>query len=181
MRNAKHFARDENYRMTAEEITKYLSELSDELAVQNVKGEICLYGGAVMCLAFKARPATKDIDAIFEPVKQIRRAASKIAERHNLNIGWLNFAVRIFVVEHEKRILFDFPNLKIFIPETDYLLAMKILAARADTSDLDDIKFLVRNLQIETVEEAVKLMRNYYPHKEIKPETIFLLEEILEK
>lgn len=167
--------------MTAEEIKQYLSELSDELSAQDVKGEICLYGGAVMCLAFKARPATKDVDAIFEPVKEIRRAALKVAERHNLNVGWLNFAVKIFVVEHEKRILFDFPNLRIFIPEADYLLAMKILAARADTSDLDDIKFLVKDLQIKTVEEAVKVVRNYYPHKAIKPETRFLLEEILEK
>ncbi len=167
--------------MTAEEIEQYLSELNDELAAQDVKGEICLYGGAVMCLAFKARPATKDIDAIFEPVKQIRRAASKVGERHNLEIGWLNFAVKMFVVEHEKRILFDFPNLKIFIPETDYLLAMKILAARADTSDLDDIKFLVNNLQINSVEDALEIVRNYYPRKEIKAETVFLLEEILER
>lgn len=167
--------------MTAEEIKQYLSELNDELAVQEVKGEICLYGGAVMCLAFKARPATKDIDAIFEPVKQIRRAASKVAERHNLNIGWLNFAVKIFVVAHEKRILFDFPNLKVFVPESDYLLAMKILAARADTSDLDDIRFLIGDLEIKTVEEAIEIVRNYYPRKEIKTETRFLLEEILEK
>jgi len=33
-----------------------------------------------MCLVFKARPATKDVDAIFEPVKFIRKAISKIAE-----------------------------------------------------------------------------------------------------
>lgn len=167
--------------MTAEEITQYLSELNHELAAQNVKGEICLYGGAVMCLAFKARPATKDIDAIFEPVKQIRRAASKVGERHNLNIGWLNFAVKIFVVEHEKRILFDFPNLKIFVPESDYLLAMKVLAARADTSDLDDIIFLVKDLELKTVEEIFAIVQNYYPRKQIKAETRFLLEEILEK
>ena len=134
-----------------------------------------------MCLAFKARPATKDVDAIFEPVKQIRRAASKVGEKHHLNIGWLNFAVKMFVVEHEKRILFDLPNLKIFVPETDYLLAMKILAARADTSDLDDIKFLIADLQIKSVEDALEIVRNYYPHKEIKAETRFLLEEILEK
>ncbi len=167
--------------MTAEEIKKYLSDLNDELAEQNVKGEICLYGGAVMCLAFKARPATRDIDAIFEPVKQIRRAAAKVGEKHNLNIGWINFAVKMFVVEHAKRILFDFPNLKIYVPETDYLLAMKILAARADTSDLDDIKFLIENLKIEAVEDVLEIVRNYYPRKEIKAETRFLLEEILEK
>ncbi len=167
--------------MTAEEIEQYLTELNDELCRSEVIGEICLYGGAVMCLVFKARPATKDVDAIFQPVKYIRRAAKIIAGRHNLNIDWLNFAVKMFVVSHEKRILFDLPCLKVFVPESDYLLAMKILAARADTSDLDDIKFLIENLKLGSVGEVLEIMRNYYPHKRIKPETIFLLEELFEK
>ena len=71
--------------MTSEEIEKYLREINDELALQEVKGEICLYGGAVMCLAYKARPATKDIDAIFEPVENIRSAIRKITERHTIS------------------------------------------------------------------------------------------------
>ena len=129
--------------MTAEEIEKYLREVNDELAAQNVKGEICLYGGAVMCLVFKARPATKDVDEIFEPVKYIRGAISRIAERHNLRQDWLNLAVKMF---DEKKILFDFPNLKVYVPTADYLLAMKVLAARADTEDVSDIKFLINEL-----------------------------------
>jgi hypothetical protein len=46
---------------------------------------------------------------------------------------------------------------------------------------LDDIRFLINDLQIKTVEEALTIVRNYYPHKQIKAETQFLLEEILEK
>lgn len=167
--------------MTSEEIEKYLYEINDELALQNVSGEICLYGGAVMCLVFKARPATKDIDAIFEPVKFIRSAIRKITDKHNLPIDWLNFAVKMFVVEHEKEVFLDLPNLKVFIPVPEYLLAMKVLAARAESFDLDDIKFLVNKLEIQTVEDIIEIVGNYYPHKIIKPETLFLLEEILEK
>lgn len=167
--------------MTAKEIEQYLHEVNDELAAQNVKGEICLYGGAVMCLVFKARPATKDVDAIFEPVKFIRRAISKIAERHDLRQDWLNLAVRMFVVEHERQILFDFPNLKVFVPTADYLLAMKILAARADTEDVSDIKFLLKELKFDQISQVEEIVRKYYPKKEIKPETKFLLEEIFEK
>jgi hypothetical protein len=167
--------------MTAEEIEKYLGELNDELCAANVKGEVCLYGGAVMCLAFKARPATKDVDAIFEPVREIRKASRKVAEKNNLEIDWLNLAVKMFVVEHEKQILFDFPCLKVFVPETDYLLAMKVLAARADTRDLEDIEFLLSALELRDVEQVAAIVRNYYPHKNIKPETIFLLEELLQK
>ena len=52
--------------MKAEEIKQYLAELNEELRAMDVKGEVCLYGGAVMCLAFNARRATKDVDAVFE-------------------------------------------------------------------------------------------------------------------
>lgn len=167
--------------MTAEEIEQYLREINDELALKDVKGEICLYGGAEMCLVFKARPATKDVDEIFEPIKYIRGAITKIAERHRLRQDWLNLAVKIFVVEHEKKIWFDFPNLKVFVLTADYLLATKVLAARADTEDVSDIEFLLNELKLGNVSQVVGVVRKYYPKKEIKPTTQFLLEEIFEK
>lgn len=167
--------------MTSEEIEKYLSELSDELAVKDVIGEICIYGGAAMCLAFKARPATKDVDAIFEPVKVIRGAIYRIAEKHNLNQDWLNLAVKIFIVEHDKEVLFEFPNLKVFVPTADYLLAMKVLAMRAESFDATDVEFLIRHLELKTMKDVLKIVADYYPNKAIKPETEFQLEEIFEK
>ncbi len=166
--------------MTAAEIETYLNEINDELALQDANGEICLYGGAVMCLVFKSRPATKDVDAIFEPVKLIRGIISKIADRHNLPIDWLNFGVKMFVVEHEKKVFLDLPNLKVFVPTPEYLLAMKVLASRTETFDLDDIKFLIGNLEFQNVQQVLKLVENYYPDKTIKPETRFFLEEIFE-
>lgn len=167
--------------MTAAEIEKYLSELNDELISKGVIGEICIYGGAAMCLAFKARPATKDIDAIFEPVKAIRGAIFRIAEKYGLNQDWLNFAVRMFVVRHEKEILFDFSNLKVFVPSADYLLAMKVLALRAESFDTEDAEFLIRHLDLQTTEDVLKIIADYYPNKVIKTETIFQLEEIFER
>lgn len=164
--------------MTAAEIEKYLAELSDELAAKDVIGEVCIYGGAAMCLAFKARPATKDVDAIFEPVKSIRGAIYRIAERHNLNQDWLNFAVRIFVVEHEKQVVFDFPNLKVFVPTADYLLAMKVLALRAESFDTEDVIFLIDHLHLQNTDEVLQIVADYYPQKEIQAETKFQLEEI---
>src|SRR5688500_4017016 len=99
-----------------------------------------------MCLVFTARPATKDFAAIFEPVQFIGKAITKIADCHDLRPDWLNLAVKMFVVEHEKLILFDFPNLKVYVPTADYLLAMKVLAARAETEDVSDIKFLLKEI-----------------------------------
>jgi len=166
--------------MTSEEIEKYLSETNDELAAKEVIGEICIYGGAAMCLAFKARPATKDVDAIFEPVKVIRGAINKIAEKYDLNQDWLNLGVKTFLVEHEREILFDFSNLKVFVPVADYLLAMKVLAMRAESFDAADVEFLIKRLELKKIEDVLKIITGYYPKKEIKPETKFQLEEIFE-
>ena len=134
-----------------------------------------------MCLVYKARPATKDIDAVFEPVKVIRSAIRKITDRYDLPFDWINFAVKMFVVEHEKETFLDLSNLKVFVPVPEYLLAMKILAARAESFDLEDIKFLLEKLNLQTVEDALQIVQNYYPHKIIKPETRFLLEELFEQ
>jgi hypothetical protein len=70
--------------VSPDEIRRYLSELNEELLTMDVKGELCLYGGAVMALVYDARPNTDGVDAIFKPVRYIRRAAGRIAERHNL-------------------------------------------------------------------------------------------------
>lgn len=167
--------------MTSDEIITYLQEIDTELAEQNIIGEICIYGGAAMCLAFKARVSTKDVDAVFEPVKSIRGIISRIANKYNLRQDWLNFAVKIFVVEHEKRILFDFPNLKVFVPSSDYLLAMKVLALRAESFDAEDVEFLIEKMKINSIDKVFEIVKNYYPYKDLKTETIFLLEELFAK
>ncbi len=58
---------------------------------------------------------------------------------------------------------------------------MKVLAARADTEDVSDIEFLLKELKLNEQTQIAEIMQNYYPNKTIKPETEFLLEEILKK
>ncbi len=84
--------------MDKEEIKRYLEQLNIGLRNLSVKGELCLYGGAVMCLAYDARPSTKDVDAIFRPAQQIRQAIQRVAEANHLREDWLNDAVKGFVV-----------------------------------------------------------------------------------
>ena len=166
--------------MTAEEITKYLTELNDELRLMDIKGEVSLYGGAVMCLVYDARPATKDVDAVFRPVTEMRQAILRVAERNHLNEDWLNDGVKGYLVPHQQRVFVDLPNLKVFVPEPDYLLAMKALSARADSFDTDDVKTLIMQLGLKTPHEVFAIVEKYYPRQQVKPATQYFIEEMFE-
>ena len=58
---------------------------------------------------------------------------------------------------------------------------MKTLAARANTDDREDIKFLINKLNFERAEQVIEIVKYYYPHKEIKSATRFLIEEIFQR
>jgi hypothetical protein len=164
--------------MEAAAITSCLEELNAELRAMSVKGEICLYGGAVMCLVYKARPSTKDVDAIFEPAAMIRQAARRVAERRDLRADWLNDAVKGFVTPHARQVLYEFDSLKVFVPDTQYLLAMKCLAARVDATDREDVRFLVGQLGLKAPDEVFRILEDYYPRGQIKPATRYFVEEL---
>ena len=51
--------------LTRKKIEELLGALNEELGRRGVMGEVGICGGAVMCLVFNAREATKDVDAIF--------------------------------------------------------------------------------------------------------------------
>ncbi len=166
--------------MTSDEITKYLNELNDELASANINGEVTIYGGAVMCLVYDARPATKDVDAIFRPTSEIRTFISRIAERNDLPPDWLNDGVKGYLVAHPQRIFFDLSNLKVYVPEPDYMLAMKALSARADTYDQTDMRILITKLGLTQPVEVFAVLEKYYPQQQIRPATRYFIEELFE-
>jgi len=167
--------------MEKEEILKLLRLLNEELQKENIKGEISLYGGAVMCLAFNARPNTKDVDAVFKPTKEIRDAVARIAHEHDLREDWLNDGVKGFLVAHPQKIFLDLSFLKVFIPEPDYLLAMKTLSARVDAADKRDVQFLIKKLKLQSKEEVFSILEKYYPQQQIRPATKFFIEEIFQE
>jgi hypothetical protein len=167
--------------MDKNQIRACLEKLNEELRLMDVKGEVCLYGGAVMCLVYDARPNTKDIDAVFKPTQQIREAIKRIAEAYNLKEDWLNDAVKGYVVVHPQKALLNLSNLKIFVPEPDYLLAMKTLAARVEGTDKQDVQFLINLLGLKSAQEVFSILEKYYPRQHIKPATQFFIEELFEK
>lgn len=173
--------------LTRAEILSALEALSDGLRKAGITGEICLFGGTVMVLAFASRVSTKDVDALFKPAQIIRELSTAVATDHKLPESWINDGVKGFVsARHEttEGNLPQFPNLRLTMPVPEYLLAMKCMAARVggvsgESSDIPDIRFLMKQLQLTSAEEVLEIVAQYYPEKQITVRTQYLIESLL--
>ena len=171
-----------NQSMDREDIKRYLEVLNIELKNRNVQGEMCIVGGAVMCLCYGSRLSTTDIDAIFEPKMIIYECAKIVARKHNLPDDWLNDGVKGFLSSKGDFFEYaDMSNLKIYVASPEYMLAMKCLSARLENfNEFEDIKFLLGHLKISTFEEAFVILKKYYPIDRYKVKIEYALREILE-
>jgi hypothetical protein len=175
--------------LTREAILRALTSLSEELGKRGVTGELCLFGGTVMLLAFTARLSTKDVDAVFQPTPLIRDLARRISEEQQLPADWLNDGVKGYVsARHETTAgnLPQFPHLRLTMPVPEYLLAMKCMAARlggttGEPSDVPDIRFLISHLRLRSSREVLDLVGQYYPANRIPVKTQYLVEGLFEE
>lgn len=172
-------------RLTKHQILEALGRLDQLLADKGVIGEICIFGGAAMVLAFDARESTRDVDAVFVPKAAIYEQAAMIAEDMGLPGSWLNDGVKGFLARDGQVTMDGMPqweNLRIMRPTTRYLLAMKCMAARVaeydTTGDKNDIIHLCRDLGIHAADEIFALVEDYYPTSRIPVKTKFFIQEI---
>lgn len=162
-------------------IKKLFRALNEELKKQEIIGEIGICGGASMCLVFQARESTKDVDGIFAPTGEMRKASRQVAKQYGLDENWLNDAAKAyFHVDPPREAVLQFSNLRVWSPRGDYLLAMKCIAARFDTSDRDDVVFLIKYLKLAQPEQVYSLVEKYYPRLQVPAKTKFLIEEIFQ-
>jgi len=168
--------------LSSSQIETLLRALERELRAASVVGEVYVVGGAALCLALRARPATRDVDAYFEPTRSIREAAARVAAVHGVPDGWLNDAAKGYLSPSGKyRPFLDLPNLRVLTADPEYLLAMKCLAFRLgpEFHDEADVRFLLRLLSIERYDAAVEAITRYYPLERFPQKTLYALEEIL--
>jgi hypothetical protein len=169
-------------RFTKADIRRLFELLDVELAAQDVHGELYLVGGAVMCLALDARDSTRDVDALFRPTRLVREAAARVAARAGAPDTWLNDAVKGYLSTRGDFDRFlDLPHLKVFVARPEYLLAMKCASMRlgAEFHDLDDVRYLLRYLNISRVEEALAIVSRYFDDDVLLPKTRLVLVELL--
>lgn len=139
-------------------IVALLTELGTHMDQHGLRAEMFVVGGAAIALAYNFRRATRDIDAIFEPKMKFHAAAAIIADDYGLPVTWLNDAVKDLLAgeDPEQRIVVDLPGIRVAVPSPQYLLALKVAAARVDR-DTDDIELLAKECSLTSASEILDL------------------------
>lgn len=168
--------------LTQKDLRRLFKLLNEELKQSHTEAELFLVGGAVMCLAYDARASTQDVDALFRPAAEVRAAATRVARRARIAPDWLNDAVKGYMSPQGDFAPFlELDHLRVMFAQPQYLLAMKCLSFRigAEFHDEDDIRFLLRLLELRTYNEALAAISRYYPVERFPQKTLYALAELL--
>lgn len=179
--------------LTKARLTKALRRLSELATAEGLVLELALYGGAVFTLVYGSREATKDVDAIIKPADAGTRLVKVVAIEQDLPEDWLNGEVQQFLSPHDQRRPFpskEFePGLAITIPTANYLLALKLRAARPPLpgypGDEPDIRFLLHRIKPANLEAVDKIFERFFPgeipHEFARSMVIRLLADLPKK
>lgn len=155
-----------------QQITRALRRLGELAQGKGVTLEVSLYGGAVFIVVYGSRSATKDIDALVRPSDVAQTLAVQVAREQELPEDWLNDQVKLFLADKEekRRLKGDEfgPGLRVSAPTAAYLLAMKLRACRPPlpgyTGDREDIRFLLRKMNITSLAKVEEIHDRFFPH-----------------
>lgn len=148
--------------------------------------EIAIYGGGAILSTLDSRPATRDVDAVFEKDEDfVRRIAAQMAEEFGWDPDWLNDGVKGWLRHAEsdpaaKTLIGTYPSedqpgLRVFVPKPEYPFAMKCRAMRIGgvegSQDVEDIRRLAKAIGVKLAREAFDLVEVFYPSHRIEPKT----------
>ena len=168
--------------LSAIDLRRLFDLLNDDLRQSGTEAELFVVGGAVMCLAYAARPSTQDVDALFRPPGEVREAAARVAARAGVAADWLNDGVKGFVsAQGDFAPFLELDHLRVMFAQPEYLLAMKCLALRigAEFHDEDDVRYLLRHLDVRSYQRALDIITKYYPFERFPQKTLYALAELL--
>jgi hypothetical protein len=152
-------------------IERVLARLAERLDRRGVTADLYIFGGAAIALAFDARRATRDIDALFVPHGVVLEEARAVAGEFGLPAWWLNEQASAYVApgdDVKAARVFDRPGLRV--------LAMKVLAARP--RDEEDVRLLAGHLGLTTAETVMALTAEIFPDESIPDRARLLIEDL---
>ncbi|MGY3520765.1 DUF6036 family nucleotidyltransferase [Micromonospora sp. PTRAS2] len=155
--------------------------LGDRLARRGVVADLYIFGGAAMALAYDARRATRDIDAVFQPHGVVLDEARAVAAELGLPSWWLNEQASAYVApggDAAAPRVFDHPGLRVTAASPEHLLAMKVLAARR--RDAEDIRFLVEHMGLSNAEDVLRLCAEVFPEEEVPGRARLVLDDVFD-
>ena len=162
-------------------IDRVLRRLAERLHQRGVIADLYVFGGAALALAYDARRATRDIDAVFVPHGVVLAEARAVAEEFDLPPWWLNEQASSYVAPggdpNAPRVV-DLPGLRVTAASPEHLLAMKAVAARP--RDRDDLRFLVNQLQLSTADQVVALCARVFPDEPLPRRARLMIEELFD-
>jgi hypothetical protein len=165
-------------------------------ASAGTKLQIAVYGGSALMLASNFRFSTEDVDVsrLEQPLPHwLAAAIRRIVRENHWQEDWFNDGVAFHLspladrdADHLEFGTFPRdgspPGLVVSVPSAEYLLALKLKAARVmdplrgETERLDILN-LMRVVDISTVEEAIALLGRYFPVSATSSEKQLFLHE----
>ena len=163
------------------DLERAFTALGERLAARGVVADLFVVGGAAMALAYDANRVTRDVDATFVPHGIVHDEALRVADDLGLPRWWLNEQASVYVSGKDdpgKRRVFDHPGLRVTAASADHIFAMKALAARE--RDIDDLQVLAGIVGIETADQAMTIVSEFYPDEPIPPRAAAVINELFD-
>lgn len=155
--------------LSKNDLLEIFNYLNQRLKENQLQLEITVYDGSIMTMVYDDRPAAKDVDCVFNNVNMslFKNIIDTVKFAFNLSDDWINEEIKEplkYLIKEEKEIYKNYSNLKILKPKAELLLAMKVLAARAEPSkDFVDAFLLCKELDIKSKEDLMKIVLKYIP------------------
>ena len=102
-----------------------------------------------------------------------------VADELGLPPWWLNEQASVYVSGKDdpgKRRVFDHPGLRVMAASPHHIFAMKALAAR--TRDVDDLRSLAALAGVNSVDDALRICRDFYPDEAVSTRARGVLQEL---
>lgn len=180
--------------ITKQNLDTYFFELAKEYKTLTKKKaiplEIVLIGGASILVNYGFRNSTTDVDALFPPASEFKQAIKKVANQNNLPLGWLNadfMKSASYSDQLREHSVFykDYLNLLyVRTIQSEYLIAMKLVAGRMHKNDLSDIVGILsesqkKNEQISKAKIEAAVLELYGTLNRVEQMTWLFLDQII--